>query len=52
MIFITHNLALVRRIAQTAVVLNQGHLVETGPVADILDHPKDPYAQRADRGRS
>jgi len=42
MIFITHNLALVRSIAQTAIVLNEGRIVEAGPVGDILEHPKDP----------
>jgi peptide/nickel transport system ATP-binding protein len=46
MIFITHNLALVRTIAQTAVVLNQGSLVEVGPVSDVLERPKDPYTIR------
>jgi len=46
MIFITHNLALVRSIAQSAVVLRQGSVVESGPVARILEHPADPYTQR------
>ena len=31
MIFITHNLALVRNIAQSAIVLSQGNVVESGP---------------------
>jgi peptide/nickel transport system ATP-binding protein len=46
MIFITHNLALVRCIAQTAVVLCDGAIVESGPVEQILEHPKDPYTAR------
>jgi peptide/nickel transport system ATP-binding protein len=46
MIFITHNLALVRSIAQSAVVLRQGGITEAGPVEQILDHPADPYTQR------
>ena len=46
MIFITHNLALVRSIAQTTVVLSGGRLVEAGPVEDVLDHPKNPYTVR------
>ena len=46
MVFITHNLALVRRIAQTAVVLCEGHVVEVGPVEQVLEHPKDPYTVR------
>jgi peptide/nickel transport system ATP-binding protein len=43
MIFITHNLALVRSVAQTAVVLQEGRLVEAGPVSDVLERPAHPY---------
>jgi peptide/nickel transport system ATP-binding protein len=46
MIFITHNLALVRSIAQTAVVLRDGAVVESGPVEQILERPADPYTVR------
>jgi peptide/nickel transport system ATP-binding protein len=46
MIFITHNLALVRSIAQTAVVLRRAEVAESGPVEQILGHPADPYTQR------
>jgi len=46
MVFITHNLALVRSIAQTAVVLCEGRIVEVGPVEQVLEHPKDPYTIR------
>lgn len=43
MIFITHNLALVRSIAQSVVVLCEGSVVEAGPVEQILEHPTHPY---------
>ena len=46
MIFITHNLALVRSIAQTAIVLCDGKVVESGTVDQILEHPTDPYTIR------
>ncbi len=46
LIFITHNLALVRSIAQFAVVLRNGAVVESGPVQQILEHPGDPYTRR------
>ena len=46
MIFITHNLALVRNIAQSAVVLCKGVVVEAGPVDDVLERPADPYTIR------
>ena len=45
-IFITHNLALVRSIAQTAIVLCEGKVVESGTVGQILDHPTNPYTIR------
>jgi peptide/nickel transport system ATP-binding protein len=43
MIFITHNLALVRSVAQTAVVLRHGQIVEAGPAAQILAEPASEY---------
>ncbi len=43
MIFITHNLALVRSIAQNTVVLCEGRLVEAGPVEQVLANPQDEY---------
>jgi peptide/nickel transport system ATP-binding protein len=46
MIFITHNLALVRSIAQAAVVLRDGAVVESGPVEQVLERPADPYTIR------
>ena len=46
MIFITHNLALVRSISQTVVVLADGTVVETGSVEDVLERPQDPYTVR------
>jgi peptide/nickel transport system ATP-binding protein len=46
MIFITHNLALVRSIAQSVVVLRNGAVVESGPVEQVLDRPADPYTAR------
>jgi peptide/nickel transport system ATP-binding protein len=46
MVFITHNLAVVRSIAQTAIVLWQGRVVEAGPVELILEKPENPYTIR------
>lgn len=40
------NLALVRSIAQTAVVLSEGRVVESGAVDQILEHPTHPYTIR------
>ena len=46
MVFITHNLALVRSIAQTVVVLCEGRVVETGSAEQLVEHPSDPYTVR------
>jgi peptide/nickel transport system ATP-binding protein len=43
MLFITHNLALVRSIAQSVVVLSHGRVVEAGAVTEVLEHPTDSY---------
>ncbi len=45
-LFVTHNLAIVRAIADHVVVLNQGAIVEQGDVDEILDHPKQAYTQK------
>jgi peptide/nickel transport system ATP-binding protein len=46
MLFITHNLALVRSIAQTVVVLSEGTVVEQGPVDEVLERPRESYTIR------
>jgi peptide/nickel transport system ATP-binding protein len=46
MLFITHNLALVRSIAQTVVVLSEGSVVEQGPVNEVLERPRNEYTIR------
>jgi peptide/nickel transport system ATP-binding protein len=46
MIFVTHNLALVRSIAQTAVVFQEGRIVDAGEMDQVLDQPSDPYTIR------
>jgi peptide/nickel transport system ATP-binding protein len=46
MLFITHNLALVRSIAQTVVVLSEGSVVEQGSVEDVLERPRAEYTIR------
>jgi peptide/nickel transport system ATP-binding protein len=43
MIFITHNLPLVRSIADQVVVVNDGTICESGSVIQVLEAPKDPY---------
>lgn len=46
MVFVTHNLAVVRSIAQRVVVLSEGRVVEQGDVEDVLVNPQHPYTQQ------
>ena len=45
-LFITHDLAVVRQLADRIYVLYRGRIVEAGPVDDVLDRPKHEYTAR------
>ena len=45
-LLITHDLPLVRRFADRVAVMENGHLVESGPVSQVLSTPTHPYTQR------
>jgi microcin C transport system ATP-binding protein len=45
-LFITHDLNLVRRFTQRVGVMERGRLVEQGPTADVFANPRDPYTKR------
>src|SRR6185312_12645831 len=44
-LYITHDVASARYIADRMLVMYAGHLVEEGPTEDILQRPKHPYTQ-------
>jgi microcin C transport system ATP-binding protein len=43
MLFITHDLGIVRKLADTVCVMKEGKIVETGPVERVFTAPKHPY---------
>jgi peptide/nickel transport system ATP-binding protein len=45
MIFITHDLGLVADMADRALVMLRGRLVESGPVKELFIHPQHPYTR-------
>ena len=44
-LFITHDLAVLERIADDVAVLYLGRVVESGPAVTLFDHPAHPYTQ-------
>jgi peptide/nickel transport system ATP-binding protein len=46
MLFISHNLAVVRYVADHVAVMYQGRIVEHGPAERVLLNPEQPYTRR------
>ena len=46
MILVTHNIGVVRMMADRILVLRNGQVREYGETENVLDHPKDPYTKQ------
>ncbi|MBI2554054.1 MAG: ABC transporter ATP-binding protein, partial [Candidatus Rokubacteria bacterium] len=46
LLLITHDLAVVRKMADRVAVMTQGEIVEAGTVADVYGQPRHPYTRR------
>lgn len=45
-LFISHDLSLVRTLCHRAIVMKQGYIVEEGNIEEIFEHPKEAYTKQ------
>jgi ABC-type glutathione transport system ATPase component len=45
MLFVSHDMAVIRHIADRVVVMYHGHVVEQGDTCSVFDHPQEAYTQ-------
>ncbi len=50
LVFISHDIGVVSQVAESALVMKNGSIVERGPIGQIISQPTDPYTQTLIRG--
>ncbi|MFI8830306.1 dipeptide ABC transporter ATP-binding protein [Streptomyces afghaniensis] len=46
LVFVAHDLAVVRQVSDRVAVMRQGRIVEEGPVDEVYGSPQDPYTRQ------
>ncbi|MFF3450631.1 dipeptide ABC transporter ATP-binding protein [Streptomyces sp. NPDC002667] len=46
LVFVAHDLAVVRQVSDHVAVMRRGRLVEYGPADEVYEHPRDPYTRQ------
>jgi peptide/nickel transport system ATP-binding protein len=46
LVFVAHDLAVVRQVSDRVAVVRRGRIVESGPADDAYGNPQDPYAKQ------
>jgi len=44
-LFVSHDLRVIRAMADEVAVMQNGKIVEAGPAADLFNNPQHPYTQ-------
>ncbi|MFG2970055.1 dipeptide ABC transporter ATP-binding protein [Streptomyces sp. NPDC048288] len=46
LVFVAHDLAVVRQVSDRVAVMRRGRIVESGPADEVYDHAQDPYTRQ------
>ncbi|MER6226763.1 ABC transporter ATP-binding protein [Streptomyces sp900105755] len=46
LVFVAHDLAVVRQVSDRVAVMRRGRVVETGPADEVYENPRDPYTRQ------